>query len=298
MSTAVLWSGSAMVVGAVPLAWWALFTDRTGDHRARQNLSGFEPTLREAELERSPVERMVLPATRKVGGRLIRFTPIGWVDRRKLLLAKAGISGRFSVEQVLGAKLLLPILVTVALGMQLFDTSEPRLMLMAVSCVVVAFFVPDLLIRAKADRRADAITQALPDVLDQITISVEAGLGFEAALSRIGASRDHPLSEELLRMLQDMRLGSTRSDALRALAERSQVDDMKSVVVTLRQADSLGAPMSATLRNVAAEVREKRRFRAETKAQRLPTLMMFPLALCILPALFIIILGPAFLSSR
>ena len=98
-------------------------------------------------------------------------------------------------------------------------------------------------------------------------------------------------------MLQDVRLGSTRSDALRALAERSQVDDLKSVVLTLRQADQLGVPLAQTLRLAAGEMREKRRFRAEGRAQRLSTLLIFPLGLCILPALFIVILGPAMVGK-
>lgn len=298
MSTTVLWSASAMVIGSVPLAWWSLFTDRTAGHRARRNLPGYDPTMRESELDRSALERMVQPVTRNVGARLMRYTPIGWADRRKVLLAKAGMSGRFTVEQILGAKLLLPVVVAVFLGLQLINNSQPRLLLLTLSCVIVGFFVPDMLLRARADRRAEAITQALPDVLDQITISVEAGLGFEAALGRISTAQNHPLGEEFLRMLQDVRFGATRADALRTMAERSQVDDLKSVVLTLRQADSLGAPLAGTLRNVAAEVREKRRFRAETRAQRLPTLMMFPLGLCIMPALFIMVLGPAFLNAR
>ena len=98
-------------------------------------------------------------------------------------------------------------------------------------------------------------------------------------------------------MLQDVRLGSTRADALGALTQRSQVDDLRSVVLTLRQADSLGVPLSRTLRTVANEMREKRRYRAEAKAQRLPTMLIFPLGLCILPALFIVILGPAIVSG-
>ena len=98
-------------------------------------------------------------------------------------------------------------------------------------------------------------------------------------------------------MLQDVRLGSTLSDALGALSQRSQVDDLKSVILTLRQADSLGVPLARTLRTVANEMREKRRFRAETRAQRLPTLLIFPLGLCILPALFIVVLGPSIVFS-
>lgn len=98
-------------------------------------------------------------------------------------------------------------------------------------------------------------------------------------------------------MLQDVRMGSTRADALAALSQRTQVDDLRSVVLSLRQADSLGAPLSRTLRILSNEMREKRRFRAEARAQRLPTVMIFPLGLCILPALFIVTIGPAFVAN-
>ncbi len=94
-------------------------------------------------------------------------------------------------------------------------------------------------------------------------------------------------------MLQDVRLGTSRRDALEAMAKRSQVDDLKSVVLTLRQAEALGVPLAKSLRDVASEMREKRRFRAEERANKLPIKMIFPLGLCILPALFIVILGPA-----
>lgn len=292
-----LWSASAMVVASIPLAWWALFSERQSGHRASRNLAGYNPTMREAALERSAVERAVLPATRLVGAKLVRFTPIGWAERRNLTLARAGMSGRVTAEQILGAKLLLPVVLAATLGLRLIGNAQPRLVLLTVSCIVVAFFAPDILIRAKADRRAEAMTNALPDMLDQVTISVEAGLGFEPALARTSAGQKHPLAQEFLRMLQDVRLGSSRGDALVALSQRSQVDDLKSVVTTLRQADALGVPLAGTLRTVSNDIREKRRFRAETRAQRLPTLLIFPLGLCILPALFIVILGPAIVSA-
>ena len=294
----VVWSASAMVVTSIPMAWWALSSDRPASHRASQNLAaGHNPTMRQAMLQRSPVERLVLPVARQVGTRLVRFTPIGWVERRNLTLAKAGLSGRVTAEQILGAKLLLPALLAATLGPRLIGDAQPRLVILMVACVAVGFFAPDILTRAKADRRAEAITRALPDMLDQVTISVEAGLGFESALARTSAGQDHPLAQEFLRMLQDVRLGSTLSDALGALSQRSQVDDLKSVILTLRQADSLGVPLARTLRTVANEMREKRRFRAETRAQRLPTLLIFPLGLCILPALFIVVLGPSIVIS-
>ncbi len=293
----VLWSASTMVVTSIPVAWWALFADRPASQRASQNLAGYNPTMRQTVLQRSPVERLVLPVTRQIGARLVRFTPIGWVERRNLTLAKAGLSGRVTAEQILGAKLVLPALLAAVLGLRLVGDAQLRSLVLMVAAAAVGFFAPDILIRAKADRRGDAITRALPDMLDQLTISVEAGLGFESALARTSAGQAHPLAQEFLRMLQDVRLGSTRTDALGALSQRAQVDDLRTVVLTLRQADSLGVPLARTLRTVSNEMREKRRFRAEARAQRLPTLMIFPLGLCILPALFIVILGPAIVSS-
>ena len=293
----VVWLASAMVASSIPLAVLAFLVDRPRNHRASQVLAGHTPTMREAVLQRSALERLIVPLTRRIGTRLLRFTPIGWVGRRNLVVAKAGLSGRVTPEQILGAKLLLPLVVAGFLGLQVVGDGDARLILLLASGTVVAFFVPDLLLRAAADRRAEAIADALPDLLDQVTIAVEAGLDFETALSRATAGQDHPLAVEFLRTLQDVRLGASRADALTALAERSQVDDLKSVVLSLRQADSLGVPLSKTLRTLANEMREKRRYRAEEKAQRLPTMMIFPLGLCILPALFIVILGPVVVTG-
>jgi len=293
----VIWVASAMVATSFPVAWWAFATDRPSGHRASRNLAGDSQTMREVVLERSAIERFLLPLTLGIGARLVRFTPIGWLERRTRTLARAGLSGRITAEQVLGAKLILPAVMAAMFGLQLSGNAQPRMVMMALASVTVGFFAPDLLIRARADRRADAIANALPDMLDQVTISVEAGLGFEAALARTNQGQGHPLAHEFLRMLQDVRIGSTRSDALAAMAERSEVDDLKTLVLSLRQADSLGVPLARTLRTLSNEMREKRRYRAEERAQRLPTLMIFPLGLCILPALFIVILGPAILSG-
>jgi len=293
----VVWTASAMVAASAPVAWWALAGDRPLTQRVTQNLSDHRPTMRQAVLQRSAGERVVLPVIRSVGMRLLRFTPIGWVESKSKALAKAGLSGRITAEQVLGAKLVLPLTIG-ALMVLRFIGSEPApsSILTAAACTLASFVVPDFLVRARADRRAEAITLALPDMLDQLTISVEAGLGFEAALARLSQTNDNPLAQEFSRMLQDLRLGASRSDALDALAERCQVDDLKTVVLALRQADALGVPLARTLRSVSVEMREKRRFRAEERAHRLPILMIFPLGICILPALFIVILGPAVIT--
>lgn len=288
----IVWVGALALSASLPVAWWALSGDRQMSRRVSENLGEYQPTMRQAVLERSATERFLLPLIRAVGSRVMRYTPIGWLDAKANLLARAGWTGRLTPEQVLGAKLLIPLVLGGLLAPRLMNDISIRSLLLWVALVVAAFFLPDLLIRAKADRRAEEITLMLPDLLDQLTISVEAGLGFEAALDRIVRSEDHALAQEFGRMLQDVRLGTSRREALEAMATRSQVDDLRTVMLTLRQAEMLGVPLAATLRSVSAEMREKRRFRAEERANQLPVKIIFPLGLCILPALFIVILGP------
>lgn len=288
-----IWLAALAVAASLPIAWWAISDGRQISQRVGLNLADHQPTMRQAVLQRSVGERVMGPFMRTIGRRLLRFTPMGWVDAKATALAKAGWTGRVTPEQVLGAKLLSPLFVGGFLGLRLVDDLSVRSVAMVVAMTVAAFIMPDLLVRSKADRRADEITRMLPDVLDQVTISVEAGLGFEAALAKVTENEDHALAQEFGRMLQDVRLGSTRADALDALARRSQVDDLKTVVLTLRQAESLGVPLAKSLRTLSGEMREKRRFRAEEKANQLPIKMIFPLGVCILPALFIVILGPA-----
>lgn len=292
----IVWMAAAALASSLPVAWWAVAADRSLNRRVSQNLAGYQPTMREAVLDHRAGQRFAGPLARRIGARLMRYTPVGWMDAKATAIAKAGWTGRVTPEQLLGAKILLPLAVAGYLALSTISSGDGisgQTALVFVGAVFTVFVVPDLLVRAKADRRAEEITILLPDVLDQLTISVEAGLGFEAALSRITETEEHALAEEFGRMLQDVRLGSSRRDALEAMAKRSQVDDLKSVVLTLRQAEALGVPLAKSLRDVAAEMREKRRFRAEEKANKLPIKMIFPLGLCILPALFIVILGPA-----
>ena len=134
---------------------------------------------------------------------------------------------------------------------------------------------------------------ALPDAMDLLTISVEAGLGFDAAVSRVAKNGDGPLNQEFARLLQEMQLGRGRTEAMRAMAERTSLADLKSFCLAMVQADSLGIPIARVLRIQSKEMRTKRRQRAEEKAQQVPIRMMIPLVLFILPCLFIVILGPA-----
>ncbi len=291
-----VWLAAAALAASAPIGWWAVAGDRQVARRVNRNLVTYNLTLREAVLDRSASERFAAPLARALGDRLLRFTPVGWSRAQGVLLARAGLTGRITPEQVLGAKVIAPLLTGAVLGLRVTSAPTAANMVLALAFTAMAFFLPDLVLRARADRRADEIVRSLPDVLDQLTISVEAGLGFEAALARIVQTDRGPLAQELGRMLQDIQLGTRRVDALDALARRSGVDDLRSVVLALRQAESLGAPLAATLRTLALEMREKRRFRAEERAHQLPVKMIFPLGLCIMPALMIVILGPAIIS--
>jgi len=200
------------------------------------------------------------------------------------------------VDRILLAKLMLP-LAAGALGL-LFVTADPTPLriLMTGIVVVVCFFVPDLLLRSKGQERQAKIALELPDTLDQMTIAVEAGLGFEAAMLRAAKNGRGPFAQELIRTLQDMQVGQSRKDAYLALADRTTVVELRRFLRAVIQADDYGIAVADVLRTQASEMRLKRRQRAEEKAMKIPVKVIFPLMLCILPALFIVLLGPAALD--
>ena len=215
----IVWLASALVAISVPLAWWALSSERQLTQRVSRNLIDHDTTMRAAVLQRSALERFVAPLAKGVGGRLLRFTPSGWVDSKAAAVARAGLTGRVTAEQLLGAKLILPLVVGGLLALRLTEARTFSSVAISLALTVMAFVAPDLLIRSLADRRAEEITGVLPDVLDQLTISVEAGLGFEAALARIAQTDTHALAQEFGRMLQDVQLGTSRTDALDAAGQ-------------------------------------------------------------------------------
>lgn len=154
------------------------------------------------------------------------------------------------------------------------------------------FFLPDLLLYNAGLKRQEKIGRALPDALDMLTVCVEAGLGFDSGLAQVARNTSGPLAAEFARALQEMQIGKSRTSALRGMAERTTVAELRTFISALVQAGELGIPMAKVLREQAKEQRIKRRQRAEEKAQKVPVKILFPLIFCIFPVLFIVVIGP------
>ena len=287
--------GSAAVAATVPLLWWALSGERAPAGVARNLTSGLggPVDVRSHLLARSAADRALGPAVERWASRVRRVTPVGRIEALERRILLAGTPRSWTIERVLAAKLLLALL---GLGfgvLRLVGAPGALSLLFAIGLPVIGWFAPDGLLSGRADRRQTAIRRSLPDTLDQVTISVEAGLGFEAAVARAGRSGSGPLAEELLRTLQDVQAGMSRSQALHRLVERTDVEELRSFVLAVRQAESYGVPIAHVLRVQSVELRTKRRQQAEERAAKMPVKILFPVVLCILPTIFIVLLGPA-----
>ncbi|MCF4122808.1 type II secretion system F family protein [Antribacter sp. KLBMP9083] len=226
-----------------------------------------------------------------------RLTPIKAVERLESLLARAGRPPAWPLERLLAAKILLTAgAATLSL---VFASAAPGLpaVLFGMTVTTVAYFLPDLLLLGRGQERSKAISLELADTLDQMTIAVEAGLGFEAAMERAGRNGTGPLADEMVRTLQDMQMGLSRKQAYASFATRTEVPDLRRFVRAVVQADTYGIAIADVLRTQASEMRTKRRQRAEEKAMKVPVKVLFPLMLCILPVLFIVLLGPAVIGA-
>lgn len=226
-----------------------------------------------------------------------RLTPPAYVAFLDRLLSLAGRPASMPLGKVLGSKLALG-LAGVAVGGWLAGIgSSPLMKLAGIFVLVLGYFIPDLLLYSKGQERQKAMQLELANTLDQMLISVEAGLGFEGAMARAGENGKGPLAEELVRTLQDMQVGRSRRESYIALAERTSIPELRSFVQAVVQADTYGIAISRVLRVQAKVMRVKRRQRAEEKAMKLPVMILFPLLFFIFPVLFIAILGPAVINT-
>jgi tight adherence protein C len=251
--------------------------------------------VRQQQLSTSALGRVVVPGLRRMGRFARRFTPLEVYDRLDQELVYAGNPPGWDTERVLAFKLFLPV-VLVPLMLVLGPIIElPFVFTVAAALLfgAVGYYGPEWLVRSRSGSRQHAIQLTLPDSLDLLSITVEAGLSFDAALARVARNIRGPLGEELFRVVQEMQLGKARSEALRDLGSRSTVDDLRSFVLAMVQADVFGIPIARVLKVQAREMRIRRRQRAEEQAQKLPVKIVFPVVLCIFPSIFVVLLGPA-----
>jgi tight adherence protein C len=293
----------ALAVGAIfVLVLFVVLWAGLGVSKAREEMSNrlalygrqSVGTAREDELAKPLAQRTVGPLIIRISGFLKRFTPVGYLEKKEHHLVLAGHPGNIDAPALVVIKLLGAI-VGVVLGYLLLDFGSDALQRGALFFLPIAllFFGPDAWLTRKVDERRQAMLRALPDVLDLLVISVEAGLGFDSALSRVVATVPGPLSEEFFRMLQETRVGVSRRDAMRHLMERTDLDELRSFILAMIQAEAFGVTIARVLRVQADEMRVKRRQRAQEKAFAAPVKLVFPLVFCIFPSLFIVLLGPA-----
>jgi tight adherence protein C len=224
------------------------------------------------------------------------ITPDSEARRARRLLEAAGHPAGLTLTRVLWAKLALAG-TAAFVGLALFAGGAGLLTwILLFAAVVGSYRIPEAVLHGRGQERQKAMTNQLPDVLDQMTVSVAAGLGFEAALSRAAANGKGPLVEELSRTLHDVAVGRPRREAYNALVARTDVPDLKRFVAAVNQADEYGIAIAEVLKSQAAEMRVKRRQRAEEQAMKVPVKVTFPLMLCFLPALLITVVGPAILN--
>ena len=237
------------------------------------------------------LQRAILPLLTNMSRWVIRITPIGWRNSLRHKLILAGNPGGLETGQFLALYSLTIIAFT--LSPFLLTRGTDQQMLFAAVGLGFGLLIPDFWLKGRIQTRQGAMRKALPSFLDLLTVSVEAGLGSDAALARVTSREEGPLAEEFQRVLQEIRMGKPRRDALKDLGNRTEVKELSGFVAALVQADQLGVSIGNVLRVQAQQMRRSRRQRAEEAAMKAPIKMLFPLVFFIFPSLFIVLLGPA-----
>ncbi len=256
------------------------------------------PSEMHGEFDKPFNERVLEPMLARFASMGRRLSPADGAQRIQHKLDVAGNPVGWTVDRITGLKavgfasmLLLSIAITMVMG-----TSLKMTLLVCVGLSLIGYLIPNFIIHKKGTERSNQMQKDLPDALDLLTISVEAGLAFDASLSRVAKSTEGPLAAEFARVLQEMNIGMGRTNAMRALGERTHISELKSFVTAMVQADAFGIPIGQVLRIQSHEMRVKRRQRAEEKAQKIPVKILFPLMFCILPTLFIAVIGPGMIG--
>lgn len=303
MSAMILIFGIAGIFGAIFLALTAVGVFTSESRGVSKSLAVIEaftsaPTELQKELEPSFNERVLGPFLDRMVNLGRKFTPSDHTDRLRTKLEIAGNPAGWTVDRVTSLKfigfavgLVLSLFISVLLGLGLAP-----MLAVCVGAALLGYMAPNFYLYQVGYNRTEKIRRALPDALDLLTISVESGLGFDAALAQVSRNTEGPLAEEFARVLQEMQIGLGRGLALRALGDRTTVPELKGFVSSMVQADALGIPIAQVLRVQSSEIRTKRRQRAEAQAQKVAIKILIPLIFCILPCLFLAVLGPAAIS--
>lgn len=275
----------AIIVPISGMVWLSFTGDRAGMRRIKANLGG-RPIQAGQSLN-------ISQQFEDLSKRITPKTYEAWLDKQ---LAGAGRPKQWPLSRILMVKPLLAFGGAILGLLVLMGAPSAGRFAIAVVIVALAYFIPDLLIRNRAQKRREEIRLELPNALDQMLISVQAGLGFESAMGRAGENGRGPLADELIRTLQDIQVGRSRKEAYLALSERVDVPSVRTFVRAVVQADTYGIAIAGVLKTQAKDMRIKRRQLAEEHAMKMPVKMLFPLIFFILPTLFIVLLGPAVLQ--
>lgn len=299
----VLVLGTALIFGALFLTFTAVGSFNSPNRGVQRSLEMLDqlgantPELT-AELDRPFGERVMDPLLQRFQNLGRRVSGADQDERIRARLDRAGNPPGWTVDRVLSGRIL-GALVGAGAGIYfwiLLGLSLPVGIVSAAAALVLGFQFPVILLYNTAAKREVQMQKALADAIDLLTISVEAGLGFDAALQQVAQNTEGPLAGEFQRVLQEMQIGRSRSESLRALGDRTRLPDIRSFVSAMVQADAFGIAIGQVLRVQSSEIRVKRRQAAEEKAAQIPVKIMIPVVLFILPCLLLIVMGPAVIS--
>lgn len=291
-----------LLAAAIGVVIWVVASSAEEKSTVRaslRQLEGYEvENVRDQELLKPVRQRTVAPvfdALTDVGKRL---TPEGYAEKVKDKFTAAGRPSTDSVDRFIALRVVLMAFIPVAWFLTFKVLALTGMMGWSVFLLLSAclFLGPDAVLDRQVGDRQNAIRRSLPDVLDLLVISVEAGLGFEQALDRTVAAVPGPLTDEFARMLGEVRAGASRANAMRAMEKRTDVPELRSFVLAILQADTFGVSIGRVLRAQADEMRIKRRQLAQERAQKAPVKMLIPMVFCVFPALFVVVIGPAIIS--
>lgn len=257
----------------------------------RYSGEGKKISIYDAQMEESFFRRVVVPIFLQISERVASLTPQVWKDQLDKRLFQAGV--KMTAEQFIMVQIILMVGFPLLMIFLCLNAGLMKAIFIGIITMLIGLIIPEYYLRGRIRERALTLQENLPDLLDLLTVSVEAGLGFDAALSRVVERSEGLLALEFKRLLQDIRMGKPRLDAFRDLSKRSLSSDLTTFCSAIVQADQLGVGIGKVLRIQSEQMRTKRRQRAEEAAMKAPIKMLFPMILLIFPALFIILLGPA-----